>query len=347
MRACLAIVRNTLLETVRQPVYGLILACSCLLIALIPATAAHLYTFTSGTGLEHVPERMVADLGLATVQLAGLILAVFVTAGVVSREIEEMTVATVLSKPVGRVTFLLGKFFGVALGISFATGAASAVTLLTIRVGSPLESAEPIDWGVVAGLTLAFLGSLGWATARNYFRGRSWVGSFNLSFVLCVAVIFVIFAVVDRDYDFIFAPGYVPHGRELAGKDAGLVLTYDWQVFQAAILTSESVLVMVAVALAASTRLGTIGNGIATGGVFVLGLTARFLQAQLAEAMPLAASLFRVVIPQLERFWLSDALVREVDVPGSYVLITSLYALSYISGALCFAALLFDRRDVA
>ena len=44
---------------------------------------------------------------------------------------------------------------------------------------------------------------------------------------------------------------------------------------------------------------------------------------------------------------MSDALVREVDVPGSYVLITSLYALSYISGALCFAALLFDRRDVA
>ncbi len=96
MRQIYAIFLNTLTETVRQPVYALILAVSCGMIALTPVTAAQIYSFRVTSGLDLVAERMIADLGLATVLLAGLLLGIFTSTSVISREIENRTAGTVL-----------------------------------------------------------------------------------------------------------------------------------------------------------------------------------------------------------------------------------------------------------
>ena len=54
------------------------------------------------------------------------------------------------------------------------------------------------------------------------------------------------FAVVDRDYRFVLAPGYVPAARvnELPGEAP--IVTYDGEVSQAALLTCEAVLILIA-----------------------------------------------------------------------------------------------------
>jgi len=344
-----AILRNSFLETVRQPVYGLVLALSCLLITLIPISATSIYVFTAGTGLERVPERMVADLGLATVQLAGLILAVFMTGSVISREIEDRTAATVLSKPVGRVGFILGKFLGVGLAITFATGAAAAVTLLTIRVGSPLGHEDPIDWGVFGSLLLAAGLAISYATFRSYVHGRAWIGSFNLAFLILIAGLILVFGLFDRDYKFVFSPTYshASHGHAHP-EEAKHIFTYDWDVFRAAVLTIESVLVMVSVSVAVSTRLSTLGNGAVTGLIFVLGVTSDLASGFLArQAWAPLAELYRGLLPALQRFWMSDALVREQAIPLDYVLLSSGYAALYIGASLMLACALFADREIA
>lgn len=60
-------------------------------------------------------ERLVViNLGLTVVSLFGVIIAIFIGIGLVSKEIDKRTLYTVLSRPVQRWEFILGKFFGLA-----------------------------------------------------------------------------------------------------------------------------------------------------------------------------------------------------------------------------------------
>lgn len=57
---------------------------------------------------------VVINLGLAAVSLFGVVIAIFIGIGLVSKEIERRTLYTVLSRPVRRWEFIVGKFFGLA-----------------------------------------------------------------------------------------------------------------------------------------------------------------------------------------------------------------------------------------
>ena len=52
------------------------------------------------------------NLGLTAVSLFGIVIAIFIGIGLVSKEIEKKTLYTVLSRPVRRWEFVVGKFFG-------------------------------------------------------------------------------------------------------------------------------------------------------------------------------------------------------------------------------------------
>src|ERR1700747_2776273 len=58
-------------------------------------------------------ERLVViNLGLPAVSLFGIVIAIFIGIGLVSKEIDKKTLYTVLSRPVRRWEFVVGKFFG-------------------------------------------------------------------------------------------------------------------------------------------------------------------------------------------------------------------------------------------
>lgn len=57
---------------------------------------------------------VVVNLGLSAVSLFGVVIAIFIGIGLVSKEIEKRTLYTVLSRPVRRWEFIVGKFFGLA-----------------------------------------------------------------------------------------------------------------------------------------------------------------------------------------------------------------------------------------
>jgi len=60
-------------------------------------------------------ERLVViNLGLTAVSLFGVVITIFIGIGLVSKEIEKRTLYTVLSRPVRRWEFIVGKFFGLA-----------------------------------------------------------------------------------------------------------------------------------------------------------------------------------------------------------------------------------------
>ena len=55
---------------------------------------------------------MMKDFGLVAVTFFGLIVAVFVAARLVHKEVEKRTVFVLFSKPVSRAAFIAGKFLG-------------------------------------------------------------------------------------------------------------------------------------------------------------------------------------------------------------------------------------------
>jgi len=59
--------------------------------------------------------KIIEDLSLASISLFGIVIAIFVGIGLVSKELEKKTIYTIISKPINRYQFLLGKYLGLAL----------------------------------------------------------------------------------------------------------------------------------------------------------------------------------------------------------------------------------------
>ena len=58
---------------------------------------------------------MLVNLGLSSISLFGVIIAIFIGIGLVSKEIEKKTLYTILSRPVRRWEFIVGKYLGLLL----------------------------------------------------------------------------------------------------------------------------------------------------------------------------------------------------------------------------------------
>jgi ABC-type transport system involved in multi-copper enzyme maturation permease subunit len=99
------IASNTFREAVRDRVLYNLIA-----FALLMSGAAILVGQIS-IGIERL---VVINLGLTAVSLFGVVIAIFIGIGLVSKEIDKRTLYTVLSRPVQRWEFIVGKFLGLA-----------------------------------------------------------------------------------------------------------------------------------------------------------------------------------------------------------------------------------------
>jgi len=103
MRAVLAIARNTFREAIRDRILYLFLGFAILLI--VSSKLFSMLTVGDET-------KIIKDLGLGAIQFFSMLISVMMSVMLVSREIENRTAFNILSKPVRRSSFLLGKYFG-------------------------------------------------------------------------------------------------------------------------------------------------------------------------------------------------------------------------------------------
>jgi ABC-type transport system involved in multi-copper enzyme maturation permease subunit len=104
----LTIALATAKETIRQPAFFVIAVfASALLIATI-----FVPYFTFGEDI-----KMYKDTGLTTISFACMLLALLTASSTVAEEIEGKTAITLLSKPINRRQFIIGKFVGIELGV--------------------------------------------------------------------------------------------------------------------------------------------------------------------------------------------------------------------------------------
>ncbi|WP_425399833.1 ABC transporter permease [Aeoliella sp.] len=151
---------GTAKEAISQPLF--------LVLTGIGAVALVLYIFIPyHTFGEDV--KMLTDSGLTTIMVLGILFALWTSSTSVSDEIEGKTALTMLSKPVSRRQFVLGKFLGILWPLLVMFVILGAILLITISykvVYDARESSQPTpDWqlcystmvSAIPGLVLAYM----------------------------------------------------------------------------------------------------------------------------------------------------------------------------------------------
>lgn len=77
--------------------------------------------------------KVIKDLGLATMNAMGLLIAIFIGTGLVSKEVERRSIYAVLAKPVSRPSFLVGKYAGLVLTLAVNLGMMTAAFYLMLQ----------------------------------------------------------------------------------------------------------------------------------------------------------------------------------------------------------------------
>src|SRR5262245_30888866 len=91
--------------------------------------------------------KIIVDVGLSAMTLFGVLIAAFLGIRLISNEIEKHTIAVILSKPVRRSTFVLGRYLGLCLTLLVNTGImAVGVTLALIFIESGFDRIQLNLW---------------------------------------------------------------------------------------------------------------------------------------------------------------------------------------------------------
>jgi len=314
-----ALTKNTFIETLRQPVYMVIIITALLLLIISPSLT--MYTMSDDN-------KLLREIGLSTLFLTGLFIAIFSASGTVGEEIENKTIMTVLTKPVQRPIFIIAKFLGVAGAVILAHYVCTIALLMTIREGVLENASDTHDRTVLttAGLIIvltfllsAFLNyTYGWRFSATAVVLTAILGSFGIIFL----------AFIDENWQF------NPQQNRLNALD-----------IYGSVLLLLAALIFVALAVALSTRFNIVVTLSSCVGIFLLGLVSDYVFGRFAQTH-LWAKICRILVPNLQVFWISDAIYEASQVPLKYILISAVYALCYSAGILSLAIALFQRRQV-
>ena len=322
-----SIFRNTFVQTIRQPIYGiLVLAVFAVLVLDVPLTG-----WTVSTDSYSTDQKMLENLGLTTLLVASLLIAVFSASSVLAREIEDRTALTVISKPVSRSTFVLGKFAGVAGAVVLAFYLCLLVFMMTVRHGVLPTASDVIDWPVIVIGSAALAMVLLIALLGNLFFGWTFTSAAVGSGFVLLSVAMLAIGFVDKGWKLVppsatFGPGTHIHPNLMLGV----------------LLMFMAMLVLVALAVAVSTRLGQVMTLLVCFAVFVVGSIHNYFFERWADQGIVAAKYIGWLVPNLTYFYP----FTEKGVPWEYVGWLALYCLAFIAAILSLGIAAFQTRPL-
>ena len=314
MKQVCTIAGNTFLEAARQPVYTLLIAVGVLSIVTLPALA--LFNFGE-------VEKFVRDVGLAAILVMSGAVAVFAASGCVYDEIQRKTTLTVLSKPVSREAFVIGKYLGVLLAVLasmliFSTAFHFIIILTAETAESPIASRASLS--ILLFFLILALGVFA-------FRLGYLTSLFTAFFATTIATAITLYRVSE---------GYN-------------LIDFQTYMLSAYALTAMQLSVIVAVAVAASVRLPLVLSACASFIVFALGHLWNHLFRNVTTDAGTVSSLYRIpysLIPNLENFNLADHFAIGGSIPLAYLSNSFGYTILVSAAILLIAISLFTNREV-
>ena len=281
------------MELVRQPVFLVLFTAStlfCIFLAMIP----YFGFGYNDRPLEAFDRKLVENGALTVLFVSGLFGAVMCASSSLAEEIRSGTALAVLSKPVSRVQFILGKFLGLAGALTVLTYANLLGVLLASR-NSFDAYGNPDNFGSLVFFICIGLGALA-AALLNYFLNKQFVPWAVLFVLLGMTLGFVAICCMDKEVvHYLWDPESDRHARFweiwICNNDKGYdIFTneqfvgkghdpkslfaegIDWDLLPMAVLLLFALWILAAVAMVCSTRLSWLPTLIICSGFFVLGL---------------------------------------------------------------------------
>ena len=288
------------MELIRQPVFLLLFTLSVIVCLLLAATP---YFGFGGTGIDVVnfDVKMVKDGALTVMLLSGLFAAVICASTSLAKEISSGTAMVVLSKPVGRMHFVAGKFLGVAGALTVGTYLNLLAVLLASRMGYDAYG-NPDIIGVLT--ILGFMAAAYVAAGfLNYFLRKPFVPTCVTLLTVMLTLGFLTVCAMDKQrawwvmdsgedmsagfmdiWVFTDAAGTDSRGEALGAEEKdGFAAGVDWGMIQLGLLILFALWLLSALALLCSTRLSWLPTMSICSGVFLLGLMSDYLLGRTAE----------------------------------------------------------------
>ncbi|MFP4354206.1 MAG: hypothetical protein ACLFUJ_03700 [Phycisphaerae bacterium] len=331
-----AICSNTFIQTIRQPVYLVLLMITFLAMAILVPQSNWTMGLTGGDFFR-TDQIFLREMGLATLLVSGLLLAAFSASNVIGREIRDKTALTVVSKPISRLSFVMGKYVGVTMAVTLGFYLAMIAFLLAIRHGVMATATDILDMPVIVlsltALGVAFLAAL----AGNYLFGWTFTSSMILALVVTSTIAAVTLGFVGKGWQIVDFGTDIRAGGEVwhpfaGGLIAGLVLTF------------LAVQILVAIAVASSARFGEVLTLLICLGMFAVGMIHPFLFGRHSQLA--AARLFGWLFPKLSYFDKLDAISNDKPIPLAYLGYSAAYALLYITAVLSVGLAVFQTRQI-
>ncbi len=345
-RQAAALTWATVTEAIQQPLALLLLLTSVLTTLLVPVFQFHRFGEDG---------RLARDSGLSCMLVFGLVLAAGTAGRSVAGEIASGTAAAAIGKPVSRTTFLLAKWAGVCGVVKVFWVATLAATLAAERGSARFVEQEGFTGYATDALTIA-LGvagaalALGVAGAAHYFwRRRFGVAAFlgvALSQVAALAVSEVCGRWFGSRGEAACSAGCGVEGHAHGAAEGWLAYQppLNLRVVAAAVLVLLALAVFAALATALATRLQT-GPALAVCALVLLAGLAGDSFAGGAGGLSVRG-LAAGVLPDVQHFWLCDALARGGRIGWPYVAEAAGYALTVCALFLTAGCLSFRGRDL-
>lgn len=255
--------------------------------------------------------RVVTDLGLASISLLSVVVAIFLGSSLLYKEIERKTLYVILPKPIARFEFLLGKYFGIVTTCAVFIAIVGSLQLVVTAIQA--GASTPLIVGVVAALVLA----LG-------------LGLLVVSDRTLVLPVWSLVALAAASW---------------------ICSTVDVELFRllaSFLLNIGEVLILTAVALLFSSFSTPFLTGAFTFGVWLVGRAAHDMVAMktrvLSPGVKAILSWLAEVLPNFNLFVPGRSTLVAASA-NSYVATAMGYAVLYAAVVLFVAALIFRRRD--
>lgn len=305
---------NAFRESLREPVFFLMLLSALVLIGHYPSAAIFVFS-------EQM--KLVVDSSMATGLIFSLIVAVLCASYTIAREMRNGTVLLLMSKPVQRWSFIIGKIAGVVTAASVFAALCNCACIVAVYIAT-----DQFRFDMV--LYFSFLGSLVLACIigmiANFWRGSSFPEIASWATMVIVPV-FAVICIATQ-----------PHPA-LGMRDLAKAL----------LLINFAVLAMSTLAVVAATRFDIVPNLCFCTVIFFLGLVSSYLFQRETDSAALNAvfGFFYAVIPNWQFFWLADAVAVKRHIPTEYVINAALYLVIYIILGSTWAVATFQNKELA
>ena len=314
MNTLFSLTRNTFRESLRDPLFAILLLAALVLIGLFPTMT--LFAFRSEM-------KFVIDSSMSATFTLGLIAAVLCSSNSLNREMRNGTVLLLMSKPVNRITFIVSKMLGISSALIFFVFLCNLATIISKYVATDQFDFEV---GKLSMYFLILLVAVIIAGLRNFFSNKSFSASMVMSLGVMLPIMTLVLYFMKPD-----------------ACEASFLYAISLLFFAIVIMGAVSVLL--------ATRFGLVVNLTVSFIIFVGGLISSYLLKEAGDSgnvlLESIAKMLSLVIPNWQYFWMADAITSKTVIPGSYFMWNLIYCILYLLLCGYWASYLFDSRELA